>query len=65
MTTEAVMVFEEIAEMATRIMDLTSDGGSVLVKGSRGARMERVIEAMERHVKAPEPLEVSSVSLAL
>ncbi len=65
MTAEAVMVLEDIDEMATQIMKLTPDGGSVLVKGSRGARMERVIEAMERHTIVPEPLEVSSVSLAL
>ena len=53
-----------VDEAVAAVLATAPKGGTVLVKGSRGARMERVIDGLR--VKAtPGALEVSSVSLAL
>jgi UDP-N-acetylmuramoyl-tripeptide--D-alanyl-D-alanine ligase len=43
---EARRAFETSADLAAEINDLVRAGDAVLVKGSRGVRMERVIEAL-------------------
>lgn len=42
----AKQVFADSAELAARVNDLVRSRDAVLVKGSRGARMERVVESL-------------------
>jgi UDP-N-acetylmuramoyl-tripeptide--D-alanyl-D-alanine ligase len=50
----AKQVFADSAELAARVNDLVRSRDAVLVKGSRGARMERVVESLvAAHPGAP------------
>jgi UDP-N-acetylmuramoyl-tripeptide--D-alanyl-D-alanine ligase len=51
---QAKMVFENSIELAANIASLVESHDAVLVKGSRGVRMERVVEALVKaHPGAP------------
>ncbi len=56
----------DIDAAADAVMELAGKGSAtVLVKGSRGARMERVIDNLQTRRPRRNPLEVTGVSLAL
>ena len=62
--TIAASAVSDVAGAVSAIHAAAPAGGTVLIKGSRGARMERIVAALQAEV-ATNPLEVSGVSLAI
>lgn len=61
----AAQTSADIGQLAAWALNAAGTAGTVLVKGSRGARMERVLEAMRENAGEFGILEVTGVSLAL
>ena len=49
--TDNTVIADDAAELAAPLLDVVRPGDWVLVKGSRGARMERLVEALGREVQ--------------
>jgi MurE/MurF fusion protein len=59
------VVATDVDEAVRHVVRFAPTAGTVLVKGSRGARMERVIAALKALRRPLKKLEVTNVSLAL